>query len=296
MTPPEHFAIGFALGNLAYSSFQLSKGIREDKYKKITYTKTIIIMTLSAMLPDIDSFFGHYTSNDPWVGHRGMTHSFIGISVLGLGLVFLMGMLSSLFRIITGYWRLLYKYFSKKEGIQIEFNFGKFIFYPFYYKTFLLYFLIAFIGGLSHLVCDLFQPPSVWGGLPLFFPLKVNGVYHRIGGFSTMGWYELKVFWITVGSVFISTAIILIVNFLKKLNFKLFKYLTITLFILVILFHLTTFVWSAKIILNGNYKDDFDWYKKQMSTIEKEMPTFVNNFTKKSVRIFSAIFKASQKS
>ena len=60
MTPPEHFAIGFALGNLAYSSFQLSKGIREDKYKKITYTKTIIIMTLSAMLPDIDSFFGHF--------------------------------------------------------------------------------------------------------------------------------------------------------------------------------------------------------------------------------------------
>ena len=106
MAPPEHLLMGITLANIFYSVQAFFK----KKY--FTYGKLLIVLGLVAMSPDIDSFFGRYTSPNPYIGHRGMTHSFVGITVLGFLFTIAASLFSIIIRIAGGYWKFLVNYFT----------------------------------------------------------------------------------------------------------------------------------------------------------------------------------------
>ena len=111
MTPPEHLLIGITCANIFYSIL----GIFRKHW--FNYFAFALVLGLVAMAPDIDSFFGHYTSQDPVVGHRGMTHSFLGVAVIALPMVLSASFGNLLARAFVAYWKLLVRFFRKRFGL-----------------------------------------------------------------------------------------------------------------------------------------------------------------------------------
>jgi membrane-bound metal-dependent hydrolase YbcI (DUF457 family) len=282
MTPPEHLFIGFSLANLFYSLLIILRK------RWFGYFSLLFLFGIVAMAPDIDSFFGNYTSKDPWTGHRGMTHSLLGVAVIGLGLTLLFSLLALCGRLISGYWRYLVHYFTNRTSGEISrFVLWKYLLEPFSPWRLLVLFAGTFIVGYSHLLVDMIQPPSVWGGIPLFFPLKVNGEYLRSGGWNFIGWYDLKVFWIILAT-FLGTIPFVFLG--KMFDFARLKYVAAPILALVILFNAGVYIWVGSYILSQRYKGNADWYRYQMKIVNA-FPSPIKETTLKGKNIVLTLFR-----
>lgn len=166
MTPPEHIFMGAIVANSAFAVRVL-----REKFTP-SYGVLLAAGTLCAVLPDVDSFFGHYGSANPWVGHRGMTHSLLWCIIQAFVISFI-------------FYRL-----RVKGGIgSIAVTGGR----AEIRSAFLFLFAAALFASVGHVIADLPQPPSVWNGIPVFFPLKMNGEYVRNGGWGLVGWYDFRI-------------------------------------------------------------------------------------------------------
>ncbi len=256
-----------------------------------TYIKIFFIMGLMAIIPDIDSFYGVYTSTDPMIGHRGVTHSFLGVAVLACIVVVSISLLSVFIRVFTGYWKYLLKYFHKKvTGEKSEVIILKYVIAPISPKHFFLFLLFAFISGSSHLLCDLPQPPSVWKGIPLFFPMKDGGQFVRNGGWSLIGWYDIKIMWILAGAAALSLPAVIISRFFDLVRVR---FIAIPFFVLIILFNGGVLYWIGKYIAGCRYEGELKWNQYQANVID-ELPVEIKNITLKGRTIFISIFRQVQ--
>ncbi len=282
MTPPEHFLIGISCANIFYS------GLLIIKRNWFTYGKLLIIMGLVAISPDIDSFFGHYTSTDPFVGHRGMTHSFLGVLVISIAFTLFASVITVLFRLIIGYWKVIVRYFKKRDTGEVSDEIiREYILDPFLLNKFFLFLLLCFISGTTHLITDLPQPPSVWKGIPLFFPLKSNGEFVRSGGWSLIGWYDLKIMWVLIGTTVLTVPSVLIGRAADL--FKL-RYASIPLLSVVILFNCAVFVWMGSYIASSTYTNSRKWAAYQNEMV-KTFPPEIREVTMKGKTIFISLFR-----
>lgn len=286
MTPPEHFLIGVVSANIFYSSMHFSKG---HEKKSHGYLKLAIAMGLAASMPDIDTFFGNYTSRDPLIGHRGWTHSFIGVLGISLAMTIIISILTFLLRIFTSYFRLLYNKFKPATENESSYNFSRDLFQPFLLKPFILLLLFLFFAGVTHLIADLPQAGSVWGGIPLLFPFKLGGEHVRFGGFGIIGWYDLKILWYLIGAVAITTPFVYFGKILYLIKKKPAKIAAVFIYAMVFLFSAVFFGWMIKHVKNSNYKNDKQWYVYQMNQVEK-LPAFIKYPTLKGIKIFTSIF------
>ncbi len=286
MTPPDHLVIGFSLANVFYSILIILRK------RWFGYFFLLLLFGIVSVSPDIDSFFGNYTSIDPWIGHRGVTHSLIGVFVLGLGLTLVFSFLALVVRLIGGYWRYLVHFFTNRTpGERSGFILWKYLLEPFYFKRLLLLFAGTFVVGYSHLLVDMVQPPSVWKGVPLFFPVKVNGEYLRSGGWNLIGWYDLKISLVLIAS-FVGT---IPVVFLGKLfDFARLKYVAAPLLVLVILFNTGVYIWIGSYISSNNYSGNADWYRYQMKIVDT-FPSPIKETTLKGKTIFLTLFRQMRK-
>ncbi len=284
MTPPDHLLVGLSCANILYSAQAI--------FKKdiLSYAKVIVVLALVAISPDIDSFFGAYTSRDPYIGHRGMTHSFLGVLALSFIIVVLSGVISVIIRVISGYYRYLIHFFKKRDGyMKSDFVFWKFILYPFSWKPFFLLFLFAFLAGVSHLIIDLPQPVTHWKGIPLWFPLKAGGDYIRNGEYAYIGWYDLNITWILIGTTVISFGMVIFTKFIKLIQMR---YIYIPLFSIIILFNAGVLYWMHGHIKSSTYRGETAWYNQQMKDIKK-FPKKIQIITKKGFVIFLSLYRQS---
>jgi membrane-bound metal-dependent hydrolase YbcI (DUF457 family) len=166
MTPPEHLLMGTIVANSAYAvRVMIGKNMP-------SYGALLIAGALCAVLPDIDSFFGHYGSVNPWIGHRGMTHSLLWSAVQAFFIAYIIYRMRVKAR--TGSPAAA----GAEEGER---------------QAFLVLFVTALVASVSHVIADLPQPASVWHGIPVFFPLKMDGEYVRNGGWGYIGWYDFRI-------------------------------------------------------------------------------------------------------
>lgn len=282
MTPPDHLIIGFSLANVFYSILLMLKK------RWFGYFFLLFLFGIVSITPDIDSFFGNYTSTDPWIGHRGMTHSLLGVAVIGPGLTILFSSLIFIARLIPGYWRYLVHFFKKRTtGKKSSFVFRKYLLEPFHPWKFLALFAGTFIVGYSHLLVDMIQPPSVWKGIPLFFPLKVNGEYLRSGGWNLIGWYDLKISWILMAS-FAGTIPFVFLG--RLFDYIKLKYVAAPLLTLVVLFNTGIYIWIGNYVSSQRYTGNADWYKYQMKIVDT-FPSPVKETALKGKTIFLTLFR-----
>ena len=237
MTPPEHFVCGLTTANALYSA-RVFLGRSPAFYPVI-----LVIGGVAAVLPDIDAFFGHYASTNALVGHRGWTHSLLGI--VGFATIFSLG----------------FKLFGKNGSLFI--------------------WLCATLAGLSHLLCDLITPPSVWGGLPLLFPLS-----QRYGGWSLIGWYDLQAFWLLLLFLVPSSAMLCLTNIIRRKGSTNAIRLTVAFAFLTSLTGLAAATWS---ISNSRYENEAQWYSIQSRDI-RQFPAPIPALTNRAMEIFLALF------
>jgi membrane-bound metal-dependent hydrolase YbcI (DUF457 family) len=289
MTTPEHLIIGLTSANLVYAATHLGPN---RKKKAVGYLKILFAMSIAAIIPDIDSFFGSYTSTDPTVGHRGMTHSILGVLVLGFGVSVLTAVLSLLFRLFSSYWKLLYYHFkSKTLAEENRFRFFKDFFHSFLPKPFLLLWLFSFLAGITHLLADLPTPPSIWGGLPLLYPFKTgDGQYARFGATAAMGWYDLKIFYVMCATFTFTTLAVIVGKFFNVFKKTLTKIVTILVFAAIFGASTYSFIWARNYLKTTVYKDDKQWMSYQIQVIN----TFDEPIKGKVIR-FVEIFRAGWK-
>lgn len=294
MTNPEHLLVGMASATAFYSAMHFC-GNKEKK--SFGLGKILFVMAVAANISDIDALWGNYTSKDPWTGHRGMTHSFMGVALLGLGITIATNVFAVVLRLIPAYWCFLFNYFKKKEFDldSSEFSFFKYLSNPFHPKPFLILFLAAFIGGVTHLICDMPQAGSVWEGLPLFFPFKnAAGDYSRYGGWGLIGWYDFKTAWLLLGTVAVSIPAVLIGRFINLFKIKVIKILTVCWFAAIFLFNCGIFYWSFNYIRTSTYKNDQQWYSYQMKWLDTEAPELIKKTSKEAFKIGLSIFRQSR--
>lgn len=242
MTPPDHLLAGLSLGTL-YTSFC---GI--FSLKRLAYIPVIFLCGVFAMLPDADAFRGVYSSTDPFIGHRGITHSlFFVISAASIFTIFYAAL-----RRISGYYFKI-PGFDKLKSVWID----------------LL--ILLFLSGLSHLLMDLPQPPGVWKGIPLFFPMKNGELYARSGGWGNLGWYDYRITWILFLTVLISLILLSAAVFFKSRDY-LRKLLSVCIVITVI----TAGAMVTDHIKHSVYKGGRDWNESQRRYIE-EFPPWMKN-------------------
>jgi len=242
MTPPDHLLTGLSIGTL-YASLC---GI--FSLKRLAYLPVIFLCGVFAMLPDADAFRGVYSSTNPFIGHRGITHSLL--FVISSAVIFTI--MYAVLRRISGFYFNIPRY-DKLKSAWID----------------LL--ILLFLSGLSHLLLDLPQPPGVWKGIPLFFPLKNGELFVRSGGWGNLGWYDYRITLILFVSVLISFIFLSSAAFFESRSYvrKLFSVcITITV--------ITAGVMVADHIKHSVYKGGRDWNESQRSYIE-EFPPWIKN-------------------
>ncbi|MEW5692244.1 MAG: metal-dependent hydrolase [Candidatus Hydrogenedentota bacterium] len=230
MTPLEHGLIGISLASVTENLFDTKKlGVS----KKSIYWYFV----LSSMAPDIDSISalkqGYYNNliNNIFLSHRGITHSIFGVIILSL--LFIM-----------------FKYLKDKKSIKTIFS-------------------ITFICGIIHLLCDLPNPSHFWNGIPVFFPMRVNGEWYRIGGWNKIGWYDYFIMYILFGVVFID------------LFFKRFLLKDNTRRILILSLHFLSYVVIIIHIINSRYNAEADFYTAEETWLAYQydiLPDFLVDF------------------
>jgi hypothetical protein len=128
-------------------------------------------------------------------------------------------------------------------------------------KQCILLFVVMLLSSLSHLLADLPQPPSVWGGIPLFYPCRANGDFARVGGWSLVGWYDYRIMWIyCILGISSSFAVMAIYHFSNKRK----KYFSSAfLASMILLFNISTNAWIITYIYNSKYINASHWEKMQ---------------------------------
>ncbi|MBN1495655.1 MAG: metal-dependent hydrolase [Spirochaetes bacterium] len=253
MTPPENLFIGFSLGNIIYSIQTFFKKIH------VSYIVIIILSGLFAIFPDIDSFFGNYASKNVFTGHRGITHSLLFVCVVSICITLLLHMIN----------RALNK--ADRAGHK---------------STLMVIFITLFLAGISHVLLDLPQPSSIWGGIPVFFPLSSNGEYARMGGFSKIGWYDYAIQWLYICLFAISFLLIIASKVLKKYNFD---SAATCIAVAVILINLSSYIWTWNYINRSNYVNGNQWNTVQNQYLD-DLGPIIKAITLKSKECFLAIF------
>ena len=233
MTPPDHFLAGLSIG-AAYSSICGIFSVR-----RIPYFAAFILSALFALSPDIDTFRGVYSSTDPFIGHRGITHS-----------LFFAALVSIIFILIYLTGRAILRYFKNEKT---------------YEEKKLLWidlFIILFLAGTSHLILDIPQPPGAWNGIPLFFPLKDGGQFARVGGWNKIGWYDYRITWMLFISVSASIAALIGTIFMKK-NISIKKIFYIGILTICII----SYILITSTIADSSYKNSKEWNESQAKYI-----------------------------
>ena len=245
MTPPEHFLYGLTAANTVYAGASLNRAFRGS------YILSLAAGSFMAVLPDVDSFTGSYSSQDPFYGHRGWTHSF--------------------FAILTATFALLVVCFLFSRLIRVSFQ----------KSSYVVLFLCAALGGLSHLLCDMITPPGIWGGLPLFFPATV-----RYGGWSYTGWYFITLFWI----ILITCLGAILSGIIARLTYF-FNLILLSRSIWIFSFLLSTgaIFYSCYSISKSRYTDEAGWYSLQMRRVQ-DFPAPIPAFTNASIKIFLTLY------
>ena len=240
MTSPDHFLAGLSIGAV-YSSIC---GI--FSFKRMPYFTAFILCGLFAILPDIDAFRGVYSSTNPFIGHRGITHSLFFVTLVSV---------ISLFIYLSA--RIAFRYFKREKTYEEK----KLLWMD-------LFFLLL-LAGISHLILDLPQPPGIWKGIPIFFPLKDGGQFARIGGFNKIGWYDYRISWILFVSVTASIVILIGTIFLKKNIFiKKFFYIS------VLIISIISYILIANTIAKSSFKNSKEWNELQAKYIDT-LPKFL---------------------
>lgn len=112
-----------------------------------------------------------------------------------------------------------------------------------------------FLGFVIHLVQDMITPAGSWGGVCLFFPMKVY-----VGGTGTLWWWNnYNLFLVACGILTINMLLLL---FLNRRKLKLWKYTTA-----VFLIGCICFAWQAKRInynFNGKKYADCEQKSKEI--------------------------------
>ncbi len=295
MTPPEHLFLGISCANVYYGAVSIIGTVFRRRVKPVGYFLLMTAMGIAAMLPDVDSFFGHYTSADPWVGHRGMTHSYLGSAVLGLAVTLVFAALSFAgFRIWRGYWKLLRdRFYVRATGEEPRFRYCNFTFHYFLPLPFMIFFVGTFIAGVSHALADLPQPASAWNGVPLMFPKMANGQYAREGGWGMIGWFDLKIQWDLMFLAAYSLPVALAAKFVNYFRFIATRALAALVFAGLIYMNVQGMNDMVKYIKSCEYKNDNQWYSDQMKYVDNAEP-FVRDTTKKGMKMFIAIFRQAR--
>ncbi len=247
MTPPEHFLYGLTGANCLYAGASLRFKVRGS------YLACLVLAGFLAVLPDIDAFFGSYGSRDPQVGHRGWTHSFLAVAAVSI--------VSTLcaYRIC----RLIQRQIAPHYGILLLAS--------------------SLAGGLSHLLCDLITPPSVWGGLPLLFPSAV-----RFGGWSCIGWYFLTLFWTVFAAFLLSFGSSLLARRLAATRHtSVTKLVWASSFII----SLSSLAYAVYAVLHSHYTTEAAWYSEQMKAI-RALPAPIPGVTYTAMEHFLRAFNA----
>jgi hypothetical protein len=318
MTIPEHLFIGFVLANGVTAALALARMRRERVERKRaeaiaapgaanqrprpgvkgfpSWPKVVLVCLIASLLPDVDSFFGHYTSTDPWIGHRGVTHSLVGVLALGLALVLAVQLLSILPRALPGYFLFLYHRFrAKAMGAPSVFRFPAYVVQPLHPRMLLSLWAAAFLAGVGHLMVDIPQPASVWGGLPLYFPLKTDaGAFHRVGGWANIGWFNLVTAWGMLAALAGSTALLLLAAFADlAARFRVARALRASLLVLTCLGVAGSFTWMGHEIARSRFSDEASWYKLQMGTMAKG-PPWMKRASEETFRVAKSLTRQVQ--
>ena len=259
MTPPEHLFIGFSIANIFYSI----QTLLNKKY--IPYLLLIILAGVFAIIPDIDSFWGNYTSNNVYIGHRGITHSIFYIFMVSATVVALISIVMVIYNFINSN--------SRISDAKI--------------KLFIV-FMLLFLSGISHLLADLPQPPSVWNGIPLFYPYQSNGVFSRTGGWSKIGWYDYKIVWSFISIAVVSVFLTMVLFMLNQFRFNVLKKLVA---IILFLINIIVNIWMVNYINNSQYINATHWEKIQSEYIKNSSP-IINTATMKGSNYFLKLFHA----
>jgi len=248
MTSPDHFLAGLSIGAVYSAVCGISS------LKRIPYFAAFILCGVFAMLPDIDAFRGVYSSTDPLIGHRGITHSLFFaalVSVISV-VVYLSG------RVVLRY---------SKNLLWIDL------------------FVILFLAITSHLLLDLPTPTGIWKGIPVFFPLKDGGQFARAGGWSKIGWFDYRITWILFVSVSASIVIFVSTIFFKK-NIFIKKILYSGILIICII----SYILITSTIASSSFKNSKEWNESQSRYIDTR-PEFFKKAVIHSRRFILRIIK-----
>jgi membrane-bound metal-dependent hydrolase YbcI (DUF457 family) len=238
MTLPEHLFIGLSLGNTLYAAHAFCKR------RVPPFAGAAIICGLMAILPDIDSFFGHYESTDVFIGHRGITHSILFILAVSMA---------------TAALTLMPPKRSADAGDGVA-----------RCRRPAALFLLCVIGGLSHLAADLPQPPGIWGGIPLFFPLMSGGEFVRTGGWAMAGWYDYQVMWCYF---LLFPASLLLLGLYGILRRRGLPRASLVAALCVILLNVSAYAWTVRHVAAGGYTDFAGWNSLQERRLDVFGPT-----------------------
>lgn len=244
MTPPDHLMAGLSVGAI-YSSICGMFSV-----KRLSLVPVSVICGISAILPDADALRGVYSSTDPFIGHRGVTHS-----------IFFVLSVAILFTCLYAVWLKMHSHYkSDQNSITEKFLWGDL-------------FILIVISGITHLIMDLPQPPGVWKGIPLFFPLKNGDLFLRSGGWSYTGWYDYRVTFILLVSISVSF-IFLTAGFFTGRILLIRKFLSVCVMIVCI----TSLFLITEHIRNSSFKGGKAWNESQRHYLEK-FPPNVRKFT-----------------
>ncbi|MCL5407071.1 MAG: metal-dependent hydrolase [Patescibacteria group bacterium] len=189
MTGKTHQILGLSVG-LTY--YLVST---EPTYAPATFGAVLVFSYLAALLPDIDQPtgklwhmlpFGHTLGkiSDPFLEHRNITHSLLGVGLVGLGLHFL-------FKSFPPYW-----------GIDTS-----------------VVFIASIIAYLSHLLADMFTNE----GIPVFFPYhRFFGIPPKPfdgARIATGQWFENTIIFPAITILFLAL-ILLNINLIKAILLK----------------------------------------------------------------------------
>lgn len=199
MLLPSHLLLGLSVGNLAYATqvFSGRAGNRCWSWRALSFWSCV-----AAISPDFDIFWSVYRSADPLIGHRGFSHSLVYVVFAALlltaGACWIQSLLRRVFFPGIGFRSFLKSFIDKKKcrsgcprgpetpldhsGMEWRLRLSGILFFT---GTMVL-------AGITHLYADLWQPPGLWHGIPLFWPF--SGA--RSGGWAHMGWFDYRIVWL----------------------------------------------------------------------------------------------------
>ncbi len=237
MTPISHSLFGFTAG------FILSP--ITGKFG-ISRKRTVLLCTLGAILPDIDSISLilkrqiYYGTN--WYSHHALTHSIAGALLISFTFMLLFQP------------RLSIHSFKEKTALNKWF----------------ISFAVLCVGCIIHLPCDMITLPGVWNGIPIFAPFS----WKRYGGWTHIPWKDFYLIYLSI----ITYAVFFIIYF-AELIFKR-KTIVLPVLSLVILFGATYHTYHSKFI---NYHQ---WNKQQKELVGERLYGFASRAEKMVFRLW----------